>query len=85
MTGKELSTRVSGSVDTSRTDQTRLTTTDPLVDDFEPAWSPDGNKIAFVSDRDGNREIYFMNAGGSGQTRLTNDPASDLGPAWSPN
>src|ERR1700749_1951691 len=42
-------------------------------------------KIAFVSDRDGNREIYVMDAVGSGQTRVTNNPADDLEPAVSPN
>ena len=43
------------------------------------------SKIAFVSIRDGNDEIYVMNANGSDVTRLTNDPASDGGPAWSPD
>jgi len=42
-------------------------------------------RIAFVSDRDGNKEIYVMNADGSGVTRLTNNPASDVDPAWSPD
>ena len=42
-------------------------------------------KIAFVSVRDGNREIYLMNADGSGQTNLTNDQAEDDDPAWSPD
>jgi Tol biopolymer transport system component len=32
--------------------------------DFAPAWSPDGRKIAFASTRDGNPEIYVMNADG---------------------
>src|SRR2546426_899413 len=53
-----------------------------------PAWSPDGAKIAFVSDRDGyndNYEIYVMNADGSSVTRLTNSPGYDLVPAWSPD
>lgn len=49
------------------------------------AWSPDGRKIAFVSYRDGNMEIYVMNADGSGVTRLTNHPGSDAHPAWSPD
>ncbi len=51
----------------------------------EPAWSPDGNEIAFVSDRDGNYEIYVMDANGSNQERLTYNIYSDGTPAWSPN
>ena len=42
-------------------------------------------KIAFGSFRDGNFEIYVMNADGSNQTNLTNNPASDQGPSWSPD
>lgn len=42
-------------------------------------------KIAFSDDRDGNREIYTINADGTGLTRLTNDPAPDVQPRWSPN
>ena len=42
-------------------------------------------KIAFQSDRDGNDEIYVMSADGSNQTRLTNNPASDTSPTWSPD
>ncbi len=51
--------------------------------DRDPAWSPDGKRIAFVSDRDGNFEIYVMNADGSGQRRLTTNSAADRNPAWS--
>jgi TolB protein len=39
-------------------------------------------KIAFVSHRDGDEEIYVMNADGSNQTRLTNNPAQDGEPSW---
>ncbi len=43
------------------------------------------SKIAFASDRDGNFEIYVMNTDGTGQTRLTSDPAWDTSPSWSPD
>ena len=42
-------------------------------------------RIAFYSLRDGNREIYAMNADGSGLARLTNNSASDRYPSWSPD
>jgi TolB protein len=45
----------------------------------------DNGRIAFVSDRDGNYEIYTMNPDGSGVVRLTNDPADDWNPSWSPD
>lgn len=54
--------------------------------DFEPAWSPDGKKIAFASGRlFQNEEIYVMNADGTEQIRLTNHPSSDGDPTWSPD
>jgi Tol biopolymer transport system component len=61
------------------------------------AWSPDGARIAFTSDRDRNGqcffhdcwghngEIYVMNADGSEQRRLTDDPGDDQSPSWSPD
>ena len=42
-------------------------------------------KIAFMSDRDGNTEIYVMNSDGTAQTRLTNNPSTDYLPAFSPD
>jgi len=42
-------------------------------------------KIAFVSDRDGDAEIFVMNSDGSGQTQLTFNTAADDMPAWSPD
>ncbi len=42
-------------------------------------------KIAFTSDRDGNREIYVMNADGTNQVRLTNNSVVDDHPTWSPD
>ena len=59
--------------------------TNHAADDANPAWSPDGARIAFQSDRDGTYEIYVMESDGSGVTRLTNHSESDVGPAWSPD
>ena len=54
--------------------------------DFDPAWSPDGSKIAFVSNRDGvDTELYLMNTDGSSLVRLTDDGLDDTMPAWSPD
>ena len=61
------------------------------------AWSPDGQKIAFERDHhrkfvpgaytpaDSNIEIYVINADGSGERRLTRNPALDQGSTWSPD
>jgi TolB protein len=51
----------------------------------EAAFPGANGKIAFRSFRDGNGEIYVMNADGSAQTNLSNNPAEDLYPAWSPD
>ncbi len=53
--------------------------------DVAPAWSPDGLKIAFVSARDGNKEIYIMNVDGTELKNLSNHPADDDDPSWSPD
>jgi len=58
---------------------------DTLGHDWEPSWSPDGARIAYVSFQDGFEEIYVMNADGSGQTRLTNNTAVESSPSWSPD
>jgi len=50
-----------------------------------PAWSPDGTRIAFSSDRTGDHEIYVVSAEGGEPARLTDDPANDTRPAWSPD
>jgi TolB protein len=51
----------------------------------DPAFAPDGSRIAFVALRDGNAEIYVMNADGSGSTRVTNDPLTDGRPSFTPD
>ena len=51
----------------------------------DPSWSPDGRKIVFVNFRDGNFDVYVMNADGSGQRNLTRHPSHDSDPEWSPD
>ena len=58
--------------------------TDSQVIDDWPAWSPDGGQIVFTSSRDGAYEIFIMYADGSNPVNLSNHPASDFDPAWSP-
>lgn len=53
--------------------------------DGQPAWSPDGKRIVYISKEDGNFEIYVINKDGSGKQRLTTEPASDGLPTWSPD
>jgi Tol biopolymer transport system component/tRNA A-37 threonylcarbamoyl transferase component Bud32 len=57
----------------------------PLPPHITPSPTPTGGRIAFVSERDGNQEIYIMYADGSGLTNLTNHPANDWTPAWAPD
>jgi Tol biopolymer transport system component len=51
----------------------------------EPAWSPDGTRLAFTSKRDGPLHIFVMRADGSGTRRLTSTEADDEHPTWSPD
>ncbi len=56
-------------------------TNNPAGDD-QPAWSPDGTKIAFYSASGRNTDIWVMNADGTDQTKITNNGGM---PAWSPD
>jgi dipeptidyl aminopeptidase/acylaminoacyl peptidase len=57
----------------------------PGIHDSAPAWSPDGTLIAFESYRDGDSDLYLMNADGSNVRQITNNTNWDEGPAWSPD
>jgi dipeptidyl aminopeptidase/acylaminoacyl peptidase len=46
-------------------------------------WSPDGQQIVFVSNKEGQQEIYVMRSGGGAARRLTNNPAHESAPSWS--
>jgi len=53
------------------------------TDNMSPKISPDGLQIAYLSNRDGNQEVYMMNLDGSSQKRLTKNDIQEWGPAWS--
>ena len=79
-------------IDSDGTGLARLTDPPLGKEDFQPAWAPDGRRVAFTSTRDNtnpvlaDQEIYAVYADGSGLTRVTNDPAQDnVHPSWSPD
>jgi WD40 repeat protein len=53
--------------------------------DRDPVWSPDGSKIAFVSNRAGDFDIHVMNADGTDLVALMEDLGYDTSPTWSPD
>ena len=55
------------------------------ANDAAARWSPNGGQVVFHSDRDGNWEIYVINADGSWLRRITLNPTTDLNPVWSPD
>ena len=57
----------------------------PTATQLPPLGGSGGGVIAFFSDRDGNEEIYIMNVDGSDPQRLTDNPAYDAWPVWSPD
>jgi TolB protein len=64
-------------------DVTQLT--ENAEDDYEPVWSPDQTRIAFYRDLDGdNLDVFVMRADGSGEKRLTKNPADDSDADWQP-
>lgn len=68
-------------MDADGTNQTELTTAAEgaaISTTPSASWSPDGSKILFITDRDGNPEIYKMNADGTNQEQLTDNSAKEL-------
>jgi Tol biopolymer transport system component len=69
-----------------RTDGTGLRKlTDDGYRDRGPQWSPDGNRIAFWSNRGGTYQLWWINADGSGLQQLTDAPEEIFGYTWSPD
>jgi len=63
--------------------ETDVSKPEGLFFQVEPAWSPDGAKIAFSSGRNGSFDIYVMNADGTGTARLTSTRKDESHPTWS--
>lgn len=59
-------------------------TNDPGFD-WGAAWSPDGSRLAFRSNRPGNVDVFIMSIDGTGVTNLTNSPQWDGTPLFSPD
>ncbi len=58
-------------------------TADEARDDH-PTWSPDGSQIVYTSNKNGNNDLWIVNADGSAPTQLTNDEFDDYYPNWAP-
>ncbi|HET9265308.1 MAG TPA: amidohydrolase family protein [Vicinamibacterales bacterium] len=58
-------------------------TDDPAVD-TDPAWSPDGTRIAYASDRHGSFDLYVRNALDGSERRITTASTAEMLPTWSP-
>ncbi|MFQ5680351.1 MAG: hypothetical protein ACE5HP_12940, partial [Gemmatimonadota bacterium] len=80
-------TALDADVYTARSDGELLVNlTDQPGVNFDPAWSPDGTQLAFVSDReDDDPEIYVMDAADGETRRLTRHVGADVAPVWSPD
>ncbi|NKB72518.1 MAG: hypothetical protein GKR89_36035 [Candidatus Latescibacteria bacterium] len=61
-----------------------LNITNHPADDGSPAWSPEGDRLAFTSTRADQGDIFVVGADGSGTTNITDHPAGDGSPAWAP-
>jgi Tol biopolymer transport system component len=65
-------------------DRRRLTEA-PTGSHLQPRWSPDGRRVVFTNDRDGDEELYVINADGSGMKAITDNGLNDWDPGWSPD
>ncbi len=53
--------------------------------DLHPSWAPDGSRIVFSSDKDGDFDLYTVDKNGENRTHMTNSWGDDVQPDWSPD
>jgi len=70
--------------DTQTGETRKLTSTEPNSHS-QPAWSHDGQSLAFTANIDNNNDIYILDLNTSQQIRITDHPAKDIMPSWSPD
>jgi len=64
----------------------QLTNGPPAFGDFQPRWSPDGSRIAFLRDSTfGNNDVFTVNPGGQDLRQLTATPINEFWESWSPD
>lgn len=63
----------------------RPITNTPNADNYYPRVSPDGKQVVFSSNRNGQGDLYLINLDGTGERRLTSDPADDGAASWAAN
>lgn len=61
-----------------------ITTTNPAYDAY-PVWSPDGQRIAFASSREGSMDVYVVSKDGGTPKRLTTDSGDEYPMTWRDN
>ncbi|MYF64740.1 MAG: hypothetical protein F4185_01900, partial [Chloroflexi bacterium] len=62
-----------------------LRVTQDGADDYGPSWSRDGSRIAFISDRSGNADVYTIAPNGGGLVMITQNAVNELSVAWGPD
>ena len=70
---------------TAKGASTPVRVTDDAFVDTDPAWSPDGTRLAFASDRAGGMDVWIRDLRTGHDRRLTSLPDADMAPAWSPD
>ncbi|MBI2963639.1 MAG: TolB family protein [Deltaproteobacteria bacterium] len=81
--GDALPTRKIWIIDRDGRNERRLS--DGAAEEYHPVFSPDGSRIAFVSEANGSRDVWLMDADGKNPLPLTDDPGLEDHPCWSPD